>query len=192
MTVTTRGRPRSAAVDAAILDAALEEYAEHGFDGMTVDGVALRAGVGKAAIYRRYPSKLELVREAMYLSSEQKSTPDTGTLRGDLEALLRHLDQLVHDPTLGAGLRHMVADGVANPELGAVHDEFIQHRRGGSKLVLQRAIERHELRADTDLELATDLLTGPVFLRHLMTHMPIDRAFLSGVLEDFLRTYAIA
>lgn len=184
-----RGRPRSTVVDAAILDAALEEYAQRGFDGLSVDAVAARAGVGKATIYRRYGSKLELVRDAMYLSSEQKPTPDTGSLRGDLKALLQHLDQLVHDPTLGAGLRHMVADAIGNPELGAVHDDFIQHRRAGSKLVLQRAIDRGELRPDTDLELATDLLTGPVFLRHLMTHMPVDEAFLAGVLEDFLRAY---
>jgi AcrR family transcriptional regulator len=185
-----RGRPRSAAADAAILDAALEEYAERGFDGLSVDAVAARAGVGKATIYRRYGSKVELVRDAMYLSAEQKAAPDTGSVRGDLQVLLHHLDLLVHDPTLGAGLRHMVADGVANPELGAVHDVFVQHRRAGTKRVLQQAIDRGELRPDTDLELATDLLTGPVFLRHLMTHMPVDAAFLTGVLEDFLRAYS--
>jgi AcrR family transcriptional regulator len=185
----SRGRPRSAGLDEAILQAAMEEYSERGFNGMTVDGVAARAGVGKAAIYRRHPSKLALVRDAMYLSSEHKPTPDTGTLVGDLRGLLQNLDRLVHDPVLGPALRHMTADSGSDAALQAVHDEFLQHRRAGCKLVFQRAVDRGELRRDIDLELATDVLTGPIMLRHLMTHMPIDRPFLDLVLETFVQTY---
>jgi AcrR family transcriptional regulator len=184
------GRPRCADRDVAILQATLEEYGEHGFAGLTIEGVAMRAGVGKATIYRRYQSKLPLVRDAMYWSSETKPTPDTGSLVGDLDVLLSHLDQLVHDPVLGPTLRHMAADSAAHADLRSVHDEFIQHRRAGSKAVFTRAIERGELTPDLDLELATDVLTGPVLLRHLMTHMPIDRAFLTGVRDAFIRLHA--
>ena len=183
------GRPRSADVDVAILRATLAEYGEHGFGAMSVEGVAARAGVGKATIYRRYGSKLDLVRDAMYWSAQFKPTPDTGTLVGDLDGILTNLDDLVHDPVLGPSLHHMTADGARHPELRALYDEFLQHRRAGTKAVLRRAIDRGELLPGTDLELATDVLTGPVMLRHLSTHMPIDRAFLTGVRDAFLRLY---
>jgi hypothetical protein len=85
----------------------------------------------------------------------------------------------------------MVADGLRNPELGAVHDEFVQFRRTGTKLVLERAIARGELRSDIDLEVAADVLAGPVFYRHLVSHMPIDDAYLAEVLRAFLRAYGV-
>jgi AcrR family transcriptional regulator len=184
------GRPRSIECDRAILDAALEEYGTHGYEGMSVDAVALRAGVSKATIYRRFESKLELVTAAMYqVAEDRKPTPDTGSLAGDLRVLLTHLGELTKDSTLGCNVRMMVADGLRNPELGAVHDEFVQFRRTGTKLVLERAITRGELRADTDLEVAADVLGGPVFYRHLVSHMPVDDAYLDEVLHAFLRAY---
>src|SRR5262249_51947519 len=85
----TPGRTRTAVGNRAIFEAALEEYGARGFDGMSVDAVAARAGVSKATIYRRFESKLELVTAAMYqIAEERKPTPDTGTLRGDARALL--------------------------------------------------------------------------------------------------------
>jgi AcrR family transcriptional regulator len=184
------GRPRSVELDQAIVHAALEEYGTNGYEGMSVDAVALRAGVSKATIYRRFESKLELVTAAMYqVAEERKPTPDTGSLLGDLRVLLAHLGELAADPTLGCNVRMMVADGMHNPELAAVHDEFVQFRRTGTKLVLERAIARGELRPDVDLEVAADVLGGPVFYRHLVSHMPIDDAYLDAVLQAFLRAY---
>jgi AcrR family transcriptional regulator len=184
------GRPRSIECDRAILDAALEEYGTNGYEGMSVDAVAVRAGVSKATIYRRFESKLELVTAAMYqVAEDRKPTPDTGSLVGDVRVLLAHLGELTQDPTLGCNVRMMVADGLRNPELGAVHDEFVQFRRTGTKLVLERAIARGELRPDIDLEVAADVLAGPVFYRHLVSHMPIDDAYLDEVLLAFRRAY---
>jgi AcrR family transcriptional regulator len=184
------GRPRCADRDVAILDAAMVEYAIHGFAAMSVDAVAARAGVSKNTIYRRYESKLELCAAAMYASAERKVAPDTGSLEGDLRALLHNLAYGVYgDPVIGAGIRHMVADGPAAPELQAVHDEFLQHRREIWKQALVRAGERGELPRELDLEVAVDQLTGPVGMRHLMTHMPVDDAFLEQVLDGFLRAH---
>ena len=84
----------------------------------------------------------------------------------------------------------MASDAVAAPDLGAVHEEFVRGRRAGTERVLQRAVDRGELRADADLEMANDLLTGPVFYRHLMTHMPVDRPFLDELAATFLRAFA--
>ena len=184
------GRPRSIEVDRAILGAALEEYGENGFEGMSVDAVAARAGVSKATIYRRFESKLDLVTAAMYqVAEERKPTPDTGSLLGDIHALLDQLTELTQDETLGCNVRMMVADGLRNPELAAVHEEFVQYRRTGTKVVFERAIARGELRADTDLEVAADILTGPLFYRHLVSHMPIDRAYTEQVVNAFLRAF---
>ena len=184
------GRPRSVEVDAAILDAALEEYCEHGYEGMSVDAVAARAGVSKATIYRRFASKLELVNAAMYGSAEKrKPTPDTGSLVGDLRALLAQLSEMLSDQTLGCNIRMMVADGMRNAELAGVHEEFVQFRRRGTKQVLDRAIARGELRADVDLDVAMDMLTGPLFYRHLVSHMQIDGAYTEAVIDAFLRAF---
>jgi AcrR family transcriptional regulator len=184
------GRPRSPECDQAIMDAALEEYGERGFDGMSVDAVAARAGVSKATIYRRFESKLELVTAAMYHVAEaRKPTPDTGSLLGDLDVVVHSLIELTQDKTLGCNVRMMVADGVRNPELGRVHEEFVRYRRSGLVSVFERAIGRGELRADLDPQVAADVLTGPIFYRHLMSHMPMDEEYVQAIIDAFLRAY---
>jgi AcrR family transcriptional regulator len=186
------GRPRSIECDRAILLAALDEYGERGFDGMSVDAVAARAGVSKATIYRRFESKLDLVRSAMYESAGARMpTPDTGSLVGDLHALLTNLIELTQDPTLGCNVRMIVADGVRNPELGAAHEEFVRYRRSGTLAVFERAIAKGELRADVELQVAGDMLTGPIFYRHLVSHMPINEAYADQVVDAFLRAYGV-
>jgi AcrR family transcriptional regulator len=184
------GRPRSVECDTAILEATLEVYGENGFDGMSVDAVATRAGVSKATIYRRFDSKLELVTAAMYhVADTRKPTPDTGSLVGDLRGVLHSLIELANDPTTGCNVRMMVADGARNPELGAAHEEFVRHRRSGILSVFERAVARGELRIGFDHQLAADVLTGPIFYRHLVSHMPVDDAYAEQVLDAFLRAY---
>ena len=117
---------------------------------MSVDAVAARAGVSKATIYRRFESKLELVTAAMYqVAEERKPTPDTGSLAGDLRALVYNLIEMTQHQTFGCNARMMVADGLRNPELGKVHEEYVQYRRAGTLTVFERAIARGELRGDT-------------------------------------------
>ena len=154
--------------------------------------MAARAGSGKAAIYRRYGSKLALVAAAMYRSGEHKPTPDEGSIEADLRGLTDHLHDLVNDPTPRRLPPPHGGRRPGQPRAGAVHDAFVQDRRAGTKLVLQRGIDRGELRPDVDLELACDLLTGPVFLRHLMTHMPVDLPYLDQLRSEFLRLYSTA
>ena len=84
-----RGRPRSTEADEAILEAAIDAFVEQGWNGLTIEGVAARAGVGKATIYRRYQSRMDLLFAAVRkLAQERDPVPDTGTLRGDLLALV--------------------------------------------------------------------------------------------------------
>jgi AcrR family transcriptional regulator len=187
------GRPRSVECDRAILDAAMTEYAEGGFDGMSVDAVAARAGVSKATIYRRYPSKLELVATAIYTVAEDRAPrPDTGSLRGDLRTAMRNLRDLLADPVMGRNVRMVVADAARNPGLARVHDEFVRSRRAHSLELFRRAVARGEMRADVDLEVAADGAAAPIFYRHLVSHMPIDDGYIEQVIDAFLAAYGVA
>lgn len=186
------GRPRSPECDRAILEAALEEYAERGFDGMSVDAVATRAGVSKATIYRRYPSKVELVMAAAYVVADDIAPkPDTGSLRGDLLAMLTNLSRLMNHSVLGKTVRQVVADAARHPDLAATHEEFVQARRQRTIAVFERGMARGELRPDLDPELAADILAGPLFYRHMVSRMPIDEAYAEQIVDAFLRAHAI-
>lgn len=183
-------RPRSAECDRAILDAALAEYAAGGFDGMSVDAVAARAGVSKATIYRRYPCKTELVVAAAFCIAEETAPqPDTGTLRGDITATLLNLRKLLTDPLLGAAMRMLMVDSQQSDELEQMHAAFVAKRRATTREQLKRAIARGELRDDVDLDLAMDTLVAPLFYRHLVANKPVSEAYVRGVVEDFLARY---
>jgi AcrR family transcriptional regulator len=185
------GRPRSVECDHAILQAALTEYAANGLDGMSVDAVASRAGVSKATIYRRFPSKVELVVAAAFAIAEDTAPkPDTGSLRGDVTAALSNLRRLLEDPVLGAAVRRLVTDAASNDELAHMHSDFVNQRREGTYEAFRRAIARGELRADVDLAFAADTLVGPFFYRHLVMHETVDDAYLDAVVDTFVRSYA--
>jgi AcrR family transcriptional regulator len=184
------GRPRSVECDHAILDAALSEYATRGLDGLSVDAVAARAGVSKATIYRRYPSKVELViAAASTLADEVAHKPDTGAIVEDLAANLRNLAKMLADPVLGAAVRQMVVDAPHNDDLARMHRDFVEERRTGTRAQLRRAIERGELRAGFDLDFALDEFVGPVFYRYVMLGDEIDHDYVDQVVEAFMARY---
>ena len=83
----------------------------------------------------------------------------------------------------------MVPDSVRNPELGQVHEQFVRHRRAGTIAALDRAIARGELRADVDVEVAADVLAGPIFYRHLVSHMPLDDTYVDAIIDAFVAAY---
>jgi AcrR family transcriptional regulator len=184
------GRPRSAACDNAILEAAVVEYAAGGLEGMSVDAVAARAGVSKATIYRRYPSKVDLViAAATYLCVEHSVVVDTGSLRGDLVQTLQNLRTLLDDPVFGVAKRRLVSDAMHNDDLARAHRGLVLQRRAATLEMLRRGIERGELRPDADLELATDELGAPVFYRHMLMHEVVDDAYIARLAESFLARY---
>ncbi|MFN8036974.1 MAG: TetR/AcrR family transcriptional regulator [Acidimicrobiia bacterium] len=184
------GRPRSSEADAAILEAALELYADHGFEALTVDGVACRAGVSKATIYRRYPSKIDLVLSAAaHYSAEQALMPDTGNLRGDVRAVVGNLGRLLSDPIIGKIVARLGGEAIRNPELAAAHREFVRSRRALNLTVVQRAIERGELVPDADPEFVVDLIAAPAFYRTLITGGPVDDALADRIVEVVERAF---
>lgn len=186
-----RGRPRSTEADEAILTAAFAVFAECGFDGMTVEGVAARAGVGKGTIYRRYDNKLDLVIAAShYFAQEREAVPDTGTIEGDLRVLIDRLIAVFTSSPVGTALPMLIAERRRIPELAVAHDEMTAKKRERNRMVIRRAIDRGELRADADAELVIDAYVSAVLYRFLVTDLPLDARFATNVVDTVLRAFS--
>jgi AcrR family transcriptional regulator len=185
------GRPRDERADQAILAAALELMAEQGVRDLRVDDVARRAGVGKATIYRRYRSKEELVTSTVAQLVSEISLPDTGSTRGDLQALMRNAVR-VYSGSLEAGVMPGLVDAMSRDANLAktVREGFLAGRRAALRSVLERGVARGDLSPDLDFELALDVLGGPLFYRLLVTGGPIDEPLAEGVAELILRGFA--
>lgn len=165
-----RGRPRSEQAHRAIVEATLTLLDEGGYTALTIEAVAERAGVGKTTIYRRWPSKLELVVEAISELRPPGPPEDTGSLAGDFAAFARGQVSRVARTALPRIAPRLISEAVSDPELhAAVMSDVIEPVRDALRTVLRRGVERGELRPDLDLELATDLVHGTVFYRILLT-----------------------
>ena len=170
------GRPRSAEADEAILEAAVELFAEVGLEGLTIEGVAARAGVGKATIYRRYPCKVDLVvAAARCFTQGPVLPPDTGSTRGDLRELVDGLIEILTTTPLGRVLPILVAARTRVAELDRAYADIVAEKRARSMIVVRRAIERGDLRADVDPELVIDSYVSPIFYRFLITNAAARR-----------------
>ncbi|HEY2666345.1 MAG TPA: TetR/AcrR family transcriptional regulator [Actinomycetota bacterium] len=178
------GRPRSPTAERAILDATLELLASEGFDRLTVEGVAAQAGVGKATIYRRWPSKLALVLAAVgELSTHPLPELTTGRTRDDLVSLLRHIIEALSGTIAGRILPGLVAESARSPDLlGVLHDFWITRRKIMMK-VLRQGAAQGDLPEGVDLELIADLLYGPVHYRFLISAAPLDRPLAEQVVD---------
>jgi len=186
-----KGRPREARTDRAIVSATLELIAELGIDGFRMEDVAGRAGVGKAAIYRRYASKDELVVATVEALVSEIELPDTGSTRADLLALMRDAVAVYRDPIHAGVMPGLVGAMRQRPELAqAVRDDFLAARRDALRAVLERGVARGDLCADLDFELALDVLGGPLFYRLLITGGPLDEHLAEGVADLILRGFA--
>ena len=161
---TSAGRPRSEEAHAAILDATLDLLVEVGYPALTVEGIATRAGVGKATIYRRWSSKLPLVIEAFgQLPALEEA--DTGDLVADLESMLRSYVRVFNSTPLGSVYPSLVGDCANDPELGKLLSPLLMERRRPLVHAFERAVARGELGPQIDLELAADMVVGPIAVR---------------------------
>jgi AcrR family transcriptional regulator len=163
------GRPRSERSHQAIVVATLELLAEQGFQQLTMEQVARRAGVGKATIYRRWPAKADLVKDAIRYFSAELPVPDTGSLAGDYAVLSEAVLAVARDRNAALLMPRLLSEVAQDPEMHAVFSDWlVEPRREVLRTVLRRAIERGELRPDADLELLIDMLVGPVIYRFII------------------------
>lgn len=163
----TAGKALHDDVTAAIGTAFFEELAETGYGRLSVDAVAKRAGVGKAAIYRRWPSKQRMAVElTSSVAVAAIDVPDTGTLRGDVREYLANARAALEHPLAQAIIPDLLAEARRNGELAeALLTSVRDPRRAKAGDVITRAIDRAELPADTDVELCLDFLAGPLYWR---------------------------
>jgi AcrR family transcriptional regulator len=163
------GRPRSERAHRAILQATLELLSESGYRAMTMEEVQRRAGVGKATIYRRWRSKEELVVETISALSAEIAAPDMGSLAGDFAALSDAVVVSAQATGLEVLMPRLLVEVAGEPELHAIFSaQLVEPRRDAMRTVLARAQARGEIRADVDVEVAIDLLVGPVIYRFLI------------------------
>jgi AcrR family transcriptional regulator len=179
------GRPRSARVDAAIIDAVLDLLAEgQSIETLSIEAVAARAGVGKATIYRRWPGKEALMRDALFTLKPPASVPAGGTVRDQLVALLRGVGH-VPDPRLARIMPCLAPQATKSPDNYRLYQEIIEPRRQVMREVLRRGVERGELRDDLDFEVTMALLTGPVLIQKLLRWSPrLDESRLPEQVVD--------
>ena len=183
-----RGRPRSQEADRAILTAAADLLAERGLAAMSIEEVAARAGVGKATIYRRWPSKGLLALDAFVVSfREEQPAPDTGTLRGDLLAALHTWVRAVTQTPMGPMLAGLIAEAQHDPELrGAWRDRVLEPLRGQHLIMLDRAMVRGEIAVSVDRDVVLDLFFGAAEHRLLLGHLPMTDRFIADVVDVIL------
>ena len=184
-----RGRPRSERARKAILEAAAELLLARGLSAVSMDAVAERAGVSKATIYRWWPTKETLALDALYTewATVQPAQRDTGSLRGDLLSLLRPWARLAGDRPYGRVVAALLTEAQTDPVFAAEYrDRFVEPRRQQGREIFGRAIERGEIPADTKVEVALDLLYGPLYHRLLHGHAPLSDRFVRDVVDIVL------
>ena len=187
--VRRRGRPRSEKSKAAIMAAAGELLLENGLEAVSMDVIAERAGVSKATIYRWWPTKETLAIDALYEDWEAAYpvAPDTGCLRDDLLGVfLPWVDHITTRPYARV-LTALLTRGRTDEAFAREFDQrLVQPRRDRARLIFHRAIDRGEVDPGTDVELALDLLYGPVYHRFLQGHLPLSREFVQAVIDAAL------
>ena len=194
MTESPRRTPTGAAVfqpriTSAITEAVLDELAAHGYARLSMEAVARRAKVGKSALYRRWPSKQDMVISVLsQFSVPLADIPEGRSLREDLLATLRALHDWLTHPRMATVLPDLTAEAVRNPALAdAIRTTIGEPRRALGAATLRRAVGRGELPADLDLELALDLLPAPVYWRLHVRHVKLEPDYLDRLADHILR-----
>jgi AcrR family transcriptional regulator len=155
------GRPRSIQSHQAMLQATLELLAEVGFDGMSIEAIAARAGIGKTTIYRRYAYKEELVADAIESVREEIVIPNTGNLRDDIDALIQNAAQITLSPLGKQTVAMIIGSASSNPQFAQIYwTKYLQPRRKTFAIVLDRAKARNEILTDLDSDLVFDTMSA--------------------------------
>jgi AcrR family transcriptional regulator len=175
-------------VTAAIEEAYFAELAETGYGRLSIDAVAKRAGVGKAAVYRRWRSKLDMTMALVPKTAVAAiDIPDTGTLRGDVLQYLRTARDALSHPMVRRIGPDLLAEAIRNPELAAVLGEHVREpRRIKAAELFTRAVERGQLPVGTDPDLALDLMAGPLYWRLAVMQLPVDDDYCEKLTDHII------
>jgi AcrR family transcriptional regulator len=185
------GRPRSEQAEQAIIDAALSLFAEEGPDGLCIERVAARAGVGKATIYRRWPGKEDLLLAAITALKAPLPEPAGRSVREDLVTLVSAMCQHGADPRQAREFALLLGEGAKYPRLMARYLETVlEPRREVIRTVLRRGIATGELRPDLDVETALFMLVGAALVRTRHEPQVVPPEYPERVVDELLRGLA--
>ncbi|WP_013324667.1 TetR/AcrR family transcriptional regulator [Gloeothece verrucosa] len=160
-TKKTPGRPRSVQSHQAMLGATLELLGEVGFEAISIEAIAARAGVGKTTIYRRYSSKEELVADAIESIRQDVVIPDTGSFWSDIDELIENAAQISLSPLGRQTVAMIISSASSNSQFAEIYwTKYLQPRRQAFAVVIERAKARNEIQADVDSGLVFDVMSG--------------------------------
>jgi AcrR family transcriptional regulator len=177
------GRPRSEESHQSILRSTIKLLQQDGgFPQLSIEAIAADANVGKATVYRWWPTKAALVADAFSTSAEDElQFPNTGSVQKDMSLQMRRLIRVFRSRR-GKVVAALLAGGQSDPELiEAFRDRFLWPRRKQAYQTLQRGIDRGELPADSDLDLILDALYGPIYMRFLIRHDKLEEHFADEI-----------
>ena len=173
----------------AILEATRELIAERGVGGLTIEGVAARSGVAKTTIYRRWCDRDELALAILIdMTAAVKAPPDLGDTRRELLTFVKTATRIIKADRIVRGL---VSEIATKPHLArAYRERIVDMRLAEVKSVIDRGIARGELRSDTDVRVAHELVVGPLFYRLLFSGAPLNKAHANQVVDAVMRAFA--
>ncbi len=172
-----------------MLRATLDVIAEQGVMGIGVDTVAARSGVSKATIYRHWGSRARLIHAAISSLQQPTAEPDTGSLRGDLTVLLRHLVEYFDAPNIARVFPSFVDAAVRDPELAELRQQTLRTGRASFERVVRLAIERGELADDADVALVVDLARSPIIYRRVVAQTTVRTNDVAPIVDAVLAAF---
>ena len=176
-------RPRSEEARRKALAAATDLIAERGVSQLTIEEVASRSGVAKTTIYRHWPERGSLVLDTVRACFGEVPTPDTGSLRGDLDAYFNGMVMNDLSGTIGHLMPSLIEAAGRDSEIELLVDKVSQERQRPILDIVERAQERGELPAELDSRVVVGTIVGPIVFRKLIWRQPLDAAYLQGCLD---------
>jgi AcrR family transcriptional regulator len=169
-----------------VLATAFDLLSANGVGGFSVDEVARRSGVAKTTIYRHWPSREALVLDAASRISAEAAVPDTGSLDGDVTAILANLGHLLGTARWSSVVPSLVDVAERDPEFAAVHGAIQRGHAAPLRAVIERAVERGLIPAGTDPAGMISALIGPLYYRRWFSREPIDDQFVQTIVSNVI------
>ena len=183
----TVGRPRDPELDTSILEAAREMLLECGYGGVTMEGVARRAGVGKATVYRRWRSKPLLVYDAFFSQARSRMKPSTGSLSDDLRHLIKREMELYRTPGALDAVMGLLSDFSSHPDVEKkLRERFFRPDRSEAVSILEEGARAEGVELDLPIDLIVDAFTGALFVRSTLQRKPLDAKYARQLLRLML------
>ena len=178
------GRPRDARVDSAVLAATIAEVTERGFGGATIDGIAARAGVGKATIYRRWPNKEAVLQYVGAQLTDTCESIDSGDLRTDLLSIFEPLaEQFRGGGPIATLMPGLIAEAAHDESIREMVGRLAADRRSGAVDAIERARKRGELRRGTDANAVIDMIAGSFLYRTMLLGEVLPDDFAATIVD---------